>query len=113
MARLPPVPQKTNRQKLHLNSLILAGSCIPLLEHFDGSHRKLRDFFKQSCLLFLLCPCTYPVDQTKVVPVVSPLTGEPLNRVSHLVEQDSPILTSWDGFFCKHSTIFVNSEQDF
>lgn len=52
----------------------------------------------QDRLHFLLWPSAYQMNQGKVRLVISLLTGEVLDWVSHLPLQDHPILASWDTF---------------
>lgn len=39
---------------------------VSLPENFSGDPEKFRGFLNQCCLLFMLCPHTFPTDQTKV-----------------------------------------------
>ncbi|OCT57199.1 hypothetical protein XELAEV_18003842mg [Xenopus laevis] len=79
---------------------------MPVPDKFSGDRKMFRGFVNQCKLLFMLQPNKFQDDTLKVGWILTLLSGEALAWASPLIEQQSPLLSNFNGFLAAMSVIF-------
>lgn len=72
---------------------------IPTPERFSGDRTKFHAFCNACQLYFMLQPCTFSLEATKVGFVISLLQGEPQTWAHYLLEKEHVKLSTLNIFF--------------
>uniref|UniRef100_A0A6I8QPE5 DUF4939 domain-containing protein n=1 Tax=Xenopus tropicalis TaxID=8364 RepID=A0A6I8QPE5_XENTR len=78
---------------------------MPLPEKYSGNRITFRGFINQCKQIFQLQPQQYSTDSRRVGLILTLLSGEALNWASPLIEQQSPLLSDFNGFLAAMSLV--------
>lgn len=84
---------------------------LAMPKEYDGSKQKFRGFINQCKLVFEAQPSRYPTDRSKVIFVLSLLTGSALSWATPLMESSDPKLDSLDAFLSEFQRIFDDPDR--
>uniref|UniRef100_A0A5S6LHU2 EEF1A lysine methyltransferase 3 n=1 Tax=Xenopus tropicalis TaxID=8364 RepID=A0A5S6LHU2_XENTR len=85
---------------------------MPLPEKYSRNRMTFRGFINQCKLIFQLQPQQYSTDSRRVGLILTLLSGEALNWASPLIEQQSPLLSDFNGFLVAMAVIFDDPNHE-
>ncbi|KAK7796005.1 hypothetical protein U0070_021239 [Myodes glareolus] len=85
---------------------------IPFPELFDGDTERLPDFIVQTGSYMFVDDKVFDTDELKVTFLITRLKGPALKWVIPYIEQDSPLLSDYNGFVAEMKRVFGWEEDD-
>jgi hypothetical protein len=78
---------------------------------YDGKAAEFHPFLQQCKLYVRMKPITFAHDEARVAYILSRLRGTPAEWGQALLEADSPLLTDYDAFLARFTSLYENKER--